>query len=242
MNIATNNEHFNNLVTQELKTTSRIIAEAFGKHHKDVLRAVRNLECSADFNERNFALVEYLDAKGETRTEYGVTRDGFTFLAMGFTGKEAASWKEKFIAAFNAMESKIKQGGGFRLPQSFGEALRLAADQHEQIEELKPKALALDRLDCASGALTPRPASKVLGYPEQKLIKWLTSNNWAFRSGGKGPLQGYSEKLNVGYLDHKLHTYEDAKTGEDKTSIQMLITAKGLARLAKVLPLSGGAA
>jgi len=48
-----------------LIVTSRQVAEHFGKQHKDVLRAIRNLECSGDFTERNFAPVEYLDVKGE---------------------------------------------------------------------------------------------------------------------------------------------------------------------------------
>lgn len=88
-------------------TTSLIVAEAFGKNHKDVLRAVENLECSKEFNERNFAPVEYLDAKGEMRPAFEMTRDGFVFLVMGFTGKKAAAWKEKFLEAFNAMEATL---------------------------------------------------------------------------------------------------------------------------------------
>lgn len=88
-------------------TTSLDIAEKFGKKHKDVLRAISKNDCSEVFNRRNFAPVKYLDAKGETRPMYEITRDGFTFLAMGFTGKEAAAWKEKYIAAFNAMEQVL---------------------------------------------------------------------------------------------------------------------------------------
>ena len=84
-------------------------AEHFGKLHKDVLRAIRNLECSAEFNGRNFAPVDYIDEKGEPRPMYRITRDGFAFLAMSFTGKEAARWKEAYIDAFNAMEAKLRE-------------------------------------------------------------------------------------------------------------------------------------
>lgn len=91
-------------------TTSLIVARAFEKEHKDVLKAISNLECSEDFNERNFAPVEYRDAKGEMRPAYRLTRDGFAFLAMGFTGKKAAAWKEKFLEAFNAMERALTGG------------------------------------------------------------------------------------------------------------------------------------
>ena len=91
-------------------TTSLIVARAFEKNHYDVLKAITNLECSPEFNERNFAAVEYRDAKGEMRPAYRLTRDGFAFLAMGFTGKKAAAWKEKFLEAFNAMERALTGG------------------------------------------------------------------------------------------------------------------------------------
>lgn len=91
----------------EMFTTSLIVAQAFEKEHKDVLKAISNLECSPEFNERNFAPVEYKDAKGEMRPAYRLTRDGFAFLAMGFTGKKAAAWKETFLEAFNAMEAAL---------------------------------------------------------------------------------------------------------------------------------------
>lgn len=88
-------------------TTSRQIATHFEKRHTDVLRAIAKLECSEEFSRRNFASAHYLDEQGKPRQEYTLTRDGFVFLCMGFTGKEAAQWKEKYIAAFNAMESKL---------------------------------------------------------------------------------------------------------------------------------------
>ena len=88
--------------------TSLQVAEHFGKRHTHVLRAIRNLDCSNEFNERNFGLVEYIDEKGERRPMYQMTRDGFAMLAMGFTGKEAMKWKEAYITAFNAMEAKLR--------------------------------------------------------------------------------------------------------------------------------------
>lgn len=88
-------------------TTSLVVAERFGKRHDTVLRAIRNLECSPEFNARNFAAVEYIDGKNEKRPMYFITRDGFAFLAMGFTGKAAMAWKEKFLDAFNRMEAAL---------------------------------------------------------------------------------------------------------------------------------------
>lgn len=92
-------------------TTSLKIAEVFGKLHKDVLKAIRELDCPKDFNERNFSPVEYTDAKGEKRPAYQITRDGFTILAMGFTGKAAMQFKIAYIEAFNRMEAILHQRG-----------------------------------------------------------------------------------------------------------------------------------
>jgi Rha family phage regulatory protein len=88
-------------------TTTRDIAEAFGKRHDDVLKRMGTLGCSGEFNARNFAAVEYIDAKGERRLEYHITKDGFAFLCMGFTGAKAAAWKERYIQHFNRMAEKL---------------------------------------------------------------------------------------------------------------------------------------
>lgn len=90
-------------------TTSLKIAEVFGKQHKDVIKAIRELKCSKDFDRRNFAPVEYTDSKGEKRPMYEITKDGFAFLVFGFTGTKAAEFKEAYIEAFNQMEAALKQ-------------------------------------------------------------------------------------------------------------------------------------
>lgn len=97
-----------------ITTSSNQIAEHFGKQHKDVLRAIRNLRSTvdADFYERNFALIQTVTDLGIGRTRqdpaYRITRDGFVFLAMGFTGKEAAAWKVAYLTAFNRMEAELQ--------------------------------------------------------------------------------------------------------------------------------------
>lgn len=73
----------------QLFTTSIDVAEKFGKQHKNVLQAILALECSDEFNRLNFQPVKYVDEKGERRPMYHISRDGFSFLAMGFRGKKA---------------------------------------------------------------------------------------------------------------------------------------------------------
>lgn len=95
------------LVTSELTTTSKIIAEHFGKTHKNLMQAIGNLECSDEFKGLNFKPIDFRNNKGVVYPGYIITRDGFSFLCMGFTGKKAAKWKESFLKAFNAMEQSI---------------------------------------------------------------------------------------------------------------------------------------
>ena len=90
-------------------TTSVAIAEFFRKMHKDVLKKIDNLECSQKFSERNFAPAEYLDEQGKKRPMYKITKNGFVFLVMGFTGKKAAAFKEAYIAEFDRMEAELRQ-------------------------------------------------------------------------------------------------------------------------------------
>lgn len=100
-------ENIVQFVDGKMFTTSLIVAQAFGKEHFNVLRDIESLECSSEFRAINFEGAEYLDAQGKPRPAYNLTRDGFAFLAMGFTGKKAAEWKEKFLLAFNLMEEQL---------------------------------------------------------------------------------------------------------------------------------------
>lgn len=118
-------------------TTSLKVAEVFGKNHFDVLRSIEALDCSGEFRKRNFAFSSYQPA-GARRSYPMVlmTRDGFTILAMGFTGAKAAEFKEKYIAEFNRMEEYIKSQSKFALPATFADALRALADETEKSEKL----------------------------------------------------------------------------------------------------------
>lgn len=131
-----------NVVDGEITTTSNQVAEHFGKQHKLVLRAIRNLlKELPDGYERNFAPIQ-IDVDlgmGRTRQDpaYSINRDGFTLLAMGFTGKEALQWKLAYINAFNKMEAELLAQSGAapyttspKAPQALSsdvEALEVAA-------------------------------------------------------------------------------------------------------------------
>lgn len=95
------------------RVDSLYVAEFFEKNHKEVLRDIRNIAApnsglSKEFAERNFALGSYKDKQNKKRPCYYLTRDGFTILVMGYTGKKALRFKELYIRRFNEMEELIK--------------------------------------------------------------------------------------------------------------------------------------
>ena len=66
-------------------TTSLIVAQVFGKEHNKVVRDIENLSCSSNFNAANFGVIEYTDSRGRIQKAYEMTKDGFSFLVMGYT-------------------------------------------------------------------------------------------------------------------------------------------------------------
>lgn len=96
----------NNQVTTDSKT----LADYFGKEHKNILRDIEGLDIPEDFRRLNFERSTYKskNRNGQFLPAYEMTFDGFTLLAMGFTGKKAMEFKVKYIKAFRAMEAKLK--------------------------------------------------------------------------------------------------------------------------------------
>ena len=140
--VAVENEH--------AVTTSLRVAEVFGKQHKDVLKAVKSLDCSEEFRERNFALSKIDYQNGNIKKQlpmYYITRDGFMFLVMGFTGKTAAKWKEAYIKAFNEMEAKIR-----------AEQMAKAIEEHDRKEAIEYEKL-LEREEREEAAIDARVAA-----------------------------------------------------------------------------------
>ncbi|PSY65923.1 Rha family phage regulatory protein [Escherichia sp. 20412-1] len=122
-------------------TTSVAIAEFFGKRHERVLDKIRNLDCSAKFTEHNFVSSEYTDSTGRKLPMYQITKNGFVFLVMGFTGKKAAAFKEAYIAEFDRMEAELHQNNtppADRMIPGNGRSLVVHFDKHGNIEFTEP--------------------------------------------------------------------------------------------------------
>ena len=124
---------------QQAVTTSLQVAEVFGKNHRDVLRTIDDLKDVRNFAQMFSDGIEP-DSYGRDRRIYFMNRDGFTLLAMGFTGKKALGFKLKYIDAFNKMEEAIKEER-IQLPTDPMEVLRLVFNATENTNK------KVDRID-----------------------------------------------------------------------------------------------
>ncbi len=120
--------------------SSRVVARDFGKRHSHVCDAIRNL--TAENSEvKNMMIKSTYNHKGNDYDEYLLTRDGFSLLVMGFTGKEALQWKLQYIEAFNKMEEYIKQQQQTQIAHSPMDVLRVMfsalEEQKQDIVEVK---------------------------------------------------------------------------------------------------------
>lgn len=100
--------------------------------------------------------------------------------------------------------------------------------------EVAPKAEALDRIAEADGAMNPTVAAKTLQIPPGRLFRWLRENQWIYRRPGSCANVAYQDKINAGYLTHKITTVH-REDGSEKVVEQVLVTGKGLTKLAQVL-------
>lgn len=96
------------LVGDQVMTDSLRVAKEFDRQHQHVLRDIKQLDCSDEFNRSNFGPISYKDSRNREQQMFQMTRDGFMFLVMGYTGKRAARIKEWFISEFNRMEEELR--------------------------------------------------------------------------------------------------------------------------------------
>ena len=197
----------------QVLASSREVAEKFGKTHGSVLKTIcgetRNgkhvnglcdeILASGNPLTKYFIKSTYMN-RGKEYPEYLMTRDGFSLLAMGFTGKEAVEWKLKYIDAFNQMEDRLKNGNQLteeeRLKlQLFSKDASEVAYAHNRLielatapliaenEELKPKAEYHDEVLKKDGLITTTVVAKDLGFSSaNKLNKVMNANHIIFKN------------------------------------------------------------
>jgi phage antirepressor YoqD-like protein len=215
-----------------VKTMSSLeIAALTGKNHADVLRDIRKMLIDLGLGESSFA-GSYFSEQNKAMPLFNLDREHTDCLLTGYSAKA----RMLVIKRWHELEAQQTP----QIPRTMAEALRLAADQAEQIEQQQamlliaaPKAEALDRLSKADGETNITTAAKELGLQPKRLTEFLSAEKWIYkRAGGKSWL-AYQDKIQQGLLVHKTVVIIKPDGGE-RVCDQVLVTAKGLAKLAQL--------
>ncbi|MGJ0579064.1 phage antirepressor KilAC domain-containing protein [Xenorhabdus bovienii] len=163
-------------------------------------------------------------------------------LAVSYAGWISPSFQLQVNQTFIDYRSgKLVDQVQVQIPQSLPEALRLAADLAEQkaelehkVEEMKPDVAALERIAKSDGSMCVTDTAKQLQVRPKVLFDILKENHWIYRRIGSDVWTGYQDKIQTGYLEHKV-TVVMKNDGSEKTTTQVRITSKGISKLAKML-------
>lgn len=219
----------------EILVCSKEIANNFSKRHDHVLRDIENIEKDVPNFGEMFHKGETEDSYGRSQPCYFMNRDGFTLLAMGFTGKQALYWKIKYINAFNQMEKKLKT----TTPQLTGEELMAKAlieaksimeRQNKEITEMKPKALFADTVAASDSSILVGQEAKLISQSgckmgQNRFFAWLRENGYLCSKGENYnmPTQK-SREMDLIEIKIRTVTNPDGSVRETKTPV---ITGKG---------------
>lgn len=165
--------------------SSRQVAENFGKEHKDTLESIRQILAAENSATKSMFYETTFENRGKQYPMYLMNRDGFTLLAMGFTGKAALEWKLKYIAAFNEMEKKLAEQPQLTRSQLLATALIAAHEELEEkdkrIAELTPDAEFARAVCIADNCRTATSIAKDYGLTAEKLNKLLYSQRVQYK-------------------------------------------------------------
>lgn len=209
-------------IDDKFLVSSKTVSNDFKKRHDNVLRDIENIKKDVLNFEEMFIEEKVSDSYGRPQKAYLMNRDGFSLLAMGFTGKEAMEWKVKYIQAFNAMEK------AWNTPeQIMARALRVAdqavnslkerctflggqvVEQQKVIEELQPKASYYDMILQCKDLIATTVIAKDYGMSAKKFNAMLHDMGIQFKQGSTWVL--YSDYQGKGYLKTKTHNYADTE-------------------------------
>lgn len=139
--------------------SSRDVARRFGKNHRDVLETIRNITAENSAVAEMFHETTYTAANKQEYPMYLMDRDGFTLLAMGFTGKEALEWKVRYIQAFNKMEERLK-----------AEELKAAFGPKQDARLIEAQARLLNSRNDTAKLLLKIAENAVLHYERENIV------------------------------------------------------------------------
>lgn len=217
-------------------TTSLLVAEKFEKDHRNVTRDIENLKKDVLNFEQMFYESSYSDSYGRPQRMYIMNRDGFTLLAMGFTGKKAMTFKLEYIQLFNEMEQTLKQldfsnpDTVLMLAQNWKEEQQKRIEAEKRALIMQPKADFVDRAVDMGHLTDIGQAAKILKLPfgRNTLFKKLQEKGIFFK-GRNEPKQEYIQR---GYFE--LREKEIPRDNHPAFMVtKVLVTQRGLFWLSK---------
>ena len=214
----------------QLLVTSLQVAKDFSKEHKSVLRSIENLAAQNCATKNLFYETDY-ENRGKKYPMYLMTRDGFTLLAMGFTGKDALEWKMKYIQAFNEMERKLNDPM-FLVKKSMKYLEEKCNALLEENQEMKPKAEFFDQVASSKTAIQMSEVAKVLNYPgygRNRLFEFLRNKKVLMTNNI--PYQKY---VDCGYF-RVIEQKFSKPNGDTAINIKTLVYQKGINFIKKLL-------
>ena len=222
-------------------TDSLKVAQVFGRMHKNVIRSIREILMSANLlaNQQTFCETSYRDTQGKEQPMYLMTREGFCALVMRWNGEKANQFKMAFIELFSRMEQAIRamQPTTPAIPQTFAEALRLAANQAEQIEAQQkqleaqaPKVLFAQSVETSSSSILVGELAKLMkqngvDIGERRLFVWLRENEYLCSYGSRYN-QPTQKAMDLGLFEMK-KTSITKPNGDVMVATTTKVTGKG---------------
>ena len=214
-------------IIKQQRMTSIEIAEVTGKLHKDVMKAIRNMEPAwGKVNGRNFALVEYRDKKGESRPMYSLTKTECLYVATKFNDEARA----RLVLRWEELEQERLQtkATAFTDEDILAKAVLISMEQIKRlthkVETLQPKADYLDEVIDSVSCLTTTQIAKELGMSAIKLNQMLCNMGIQFVQSGQYML--YADYARRDYARNRSHAYRDL-FGELHTRTYLVWTERG---------------
>lgn len=220
-------------------TDSLTVAETFGKEHKNVLRDIETLECSVEFSRLNFEQSEYTNERGRSYPKYNITQDGFAFLVMGYTGREAARFKEMYISEFNRMRDGLNNDIEkllynpdtiIQIAQNWKEEKALRLQAEAKIESDRPLVLYAESMQVSKDSILVNDMAKLLkqngvDIGEKRLFQYLRAEGYLIKAGSEYNMPT-QRSMNLGIMEIKVGQRASASEGVKMTRTTK-ITGKG---------------
>lgn len=229
-----------NLVTSNPSITmsSREIADLVDQRHDNVKRTIETLGNKGVVSLPQIEEVSNTGPGPKIISVYNLCkRDSLIVVAQlcpEFTAKIVDRWQE-LEAQLQAPALNPANLSRLQLIQLALESEQGRLALEHKVEELAPKAEALDRLSLADGEVCLQTAGKLLQQPPNKFIIWLRGlGTWIFKRQGSSRNSAYTDKINAGYLNVRTVT-TIMPDGSERVTEQVVVTPKGLAKLAQML-------